>query len=570
MLEKCKREYDRWLSHPSVSQNEKAVLKGYSDNDILLYFKGRLTFGTAGLRGIMAPGTGAMNVHTVAHATRALASVIRQEGRCDDGVVIACDSRCGSEEFARTAAAVMAHEGIKCYIFDSLRPTPVLSFAVRELECAAGINITASHNPKEYNGYKAYWDDGAQLSPALADRVARAGDGFDVLDCPGDDFDTAVAQGKITVVGPEIDEKYIECVLMQRVCPEKLENARDMSIVYTPLNGAGYILVPEVLKRAGIKNLYLVESQSKPDGTFPTTPYPNPEYKDVFLPGIELADRVGADFVIATDPDADRMGIAVREKSGEFVCLTGNQVGCLLLDYIIRSLKEQNRLPARAYAVKSFVTTELASRIAAKHGVDMFNVFTGFKYIGEKMTCEEDASTGREFLLGFEESYGYLRGTYARDKDAVVASMLVAEAAAHYNALGMTLYDAMEAVYKEYGYFADIVSSVRMEGVEGAERIASFMKKIRTAPPCEIGGFRVTGMIDYLIPEMTNCITGEKTPLDTGKADSVYFTMGDTVAVMRPSGTEPLVKFYAMASGSTMEDAREKAERIIKACKETV
>lgn len=560
-------EYNRWLSHPSVSGDERDELLAFTEDDKTLYFSGRLTFGTAGLRGVMKPGIGAMNIHTVAHATRALAALIKAEGGAERGAVIACDSRNNSAKFAKISAAVLAKEGVKAYIFEDLRPTPVLSFAVRHLGCIAGINITASHNPKQYNGYKAYWEDGAQLSPALAGRVAAYGDGIDVLGAEDASFDEGVASGMIVTVGKEIDEAYIAAVLEQRVDPSLLENASNMSIVYTPLNGAGHILVPEVLKRAGIKKLYTVPSQSEPNGDFPTTPYPNPEYKDVFVPGLAIAEEVGANFVIATDPDADRMGIAVRESGSEFVCLTGNQVGCLLLEYIISSLKNQGKLPKKAYAVKSFVSTELASRIAKANGVDMFDVFTGFKFIGETVTRLEDPSVGREFLLGFEESYGYLRGTYARDKDAVVASMLVCEAAAYYAKRGLTLYGAMQEIYEKYGHFADLVTGVRMEGVGGAEKIRGFMQKLRDTVPEYIGEHKVTAYIDYLVPEKVDTETKKAAPLDSGKADTMYFYLGDNVAVVRPSGTEPLVKFYAMASGKTREEAKSAAEGITEALK---
>lgn len=554
---KYSEEFDRWLCSSKVDEATKAQLRSYSDEQKKLYFHGSLQFGTAGLRGVMSAGTNAMNVYTVAQATQGFANLINSEKRAGDGVAIACDSRNNSQFFSTRAAEVLAGNGIKVYIFESLRPTPVLSFAVRHFRCAGGINITASHNPKQYNGYKAYWDDGAQLSPAQASLTSSYIEKTDIFDgIKSVPFDEGVKSGLIRLVGKETDEAYLDCVLRQAINPRCVDS---LKVVYTPLNGAGHILVPEALRRLGVKQIFSVPSQNTPDGEFPTTPFPNPEYKDVFKPGIKIADEVGSDLIVATDPDADRMGIAVRSKSGEFVTLTGNQVGALLLDYIIISLRENNRLPAEPYAVKSFVSTELAAKIAADNGVKMFNVFTGFKYIGETIK-EQEIPGRREFLFGFEESYGYLRGTYARDKDAVVASMLVCEAAGYYKTLGMTLYDAMGALYEKYGYYVDGVDSIYMEGLDGLQRMKDLMASLRKNPPKEFGGDKVTSYIDYAIPAEYDLVKGTSEKLPGGTTDTLYFRIGTDVIVIRPSGTEPKIKFYCLCSGRTMKEAEEKTE----------
>ncbi|MBR6920673.1 MAG: phospho-sugar mutase, partial [Clostridia bacterium] len=457
-------EYNRWLSSDKVDEKTKEELKNYDEETKKLYFHGFLSFGTAGLRGVMAAGTNAMNVYTVAHATQGLSDLVNAEKRADDGVVIAYDSRNNSELFAKTAAEVLCGNGIKTYLFESLRPTPVLSFAVRYLKCAAGVNITASHNPKQYNGYKAYWEDGAQLAPALADKVSSYMSRVDILDgIKKTPLDKAEKQGILKYIGEDVDKPYLDAVEAQLIDRQTVAHAADLGIVYSPLNGAGYQMVPEILRRIGIKNLHIVPEQAEPDGEFPTTPFPNPEFKQVFEPGIKIADRIGSDLIIATDPDADRMGIAVRQKDGQFVTLTGNQQGALLIEYIITALKNTGKYPKHPYVIKSFVSTELAAKIARDNGCECYDVFTGFKYIGEKMNMTENDGTDTHFLLGFEESCGYLRGTYARDKDAVVAAMLICEAAAYYSQQGKNLYDAMQDIYKKYGYYREATDSAYME-----------------------------------------------------------------------------------------------------------
>lgn len=557
--------YNRWLTSDKTDEATKAELIAIKDNDeeIKLRFYQSLQFGTAGLRGTMNAGTNAMNVYTVTQATQAIATLIKEEGKAamERGVAIACDSRNNSELFSKCAAEVLAANGIKVFIFESLRPTPVLSFAIRHLNCIAGINITASHNPKEYNGYKAYWDDGAQLPPEHAQKVSDIIAVTDIFDGVSSiPFEDGIKNGLIKIIGEEVDAAYLENVYAQAIDTEMIkEMADDIKIVYTPLHGAGYKLVPRVIDMLGFKNLYMVKEQSEPDGNFPTTPFPNPEFKDVFNPGIKLAKEIGSDLIIATDPDADRVGIAVR-VGDDFVTMTGNQVGAILLEYIITALKNTGKMPNGAYAVKSFVSTELVSKIAAVNGVKLYNVFTGFKYIGEVIKREEKPGEA-EFLLGFEESYGYLRGTYARDKDAVVGTMLICEVAAYYKKRGMTLYDAMQEIYNKYGFYRDGVDNITMKGLDGIDRMKRIMKKLREEPPKELAGVAVDTVIDYNIPCEYNLKTGEKTMLDTGTTNTVYFKCGDDVVVIRPSGTEPKIKLYYLVSEKTAEGADAKVAK---------
>ena len=557
--------YNRWLTSDKTDEATKAELIAIKDNDeeIKLRFYQSLQFGTAGLRGTMNAGTNAMNVYTVTQATQAIATLIKEEGKAamERGVAIACDSRNNSELFSKCAAEVLSANGIKVFIFESLRPTPVLSFAIRHLNCIAGINITASHNPKEYNGYKAYWDDGAQLPPEHAQKVSDIIAVTDIFDGVSSiPFEDGIKNGLIKIIGEEVDAAYLENVYAQAIDTEMIkEMADDIKIVYTPLHGAGYKLVPRVIDMLGFKNLYMVKEQSEPDGNFPTTPFPNPEFKDVFNPGIKLAKEIGSDLIIATDPDADRVGIAVR-VGDDFVTMTGNQVGAILLEYIITALKNTGKMPNGAYAVKSFVSTELVSKIAAVNGVKLYNVFTGFKYIGEVIKREEKPGEA-EFLLGFEESYGYLRGTYARDKDAVVGTMLICEVAAYYKKRGMTLYDAMQEIYNKYGFYRDGVDNITMKGLDGIDRMKRIMKKLREEPPKELAGVAVDTVIDYNIPCEYNLKTGKKTMLDTGTTNTVYFKCGDDVVVIRPSGTEPKIKLYYLVSEKTAEGADAKVAK---------
>ena len=559
------KEYIKWMNSDKVSEETKKELRSYDEETRKLYFHDFLSFGTAGLRGVMAAGTNAMNVYTVGHATQGLADLINSEGRGNDGVVIAYDSRHNSKEFADVTAQVLCANGIKTYLFGSLRPTPVLSFAVRYLRCAAGVNITASHNPKQYNGYKAYWDDGAQLSPAQADKVSAFMRRVDVLDgVRRADLRDAEKKGLLVYVGDDADARYLDAVTAQLIDRDAVAAASGLRVVYSPLNGAGYRMVPQILKRIGVRNVRIVPEQAEPDGDFPSTPFPNPEFLQVFEPGIKLADSIGSDLIIATDPDADRMGVAVRKKDGTFTVLTGNQQGALLTEYIIDALKRTGKYPAHPYIVKSFVSTELAAKIARENGCECYDVFTGFKYIGEKINETEDDKTDTHFLLGFEESCGYLRGTYARDKDAVVAAMLICEAAAYYSLQGKTLYDAMQDVYAKYGCYREATDSIYMEGLDGLQKMADLMAALRKDPPERLAGKKVRSYIDYAVPVEYDLENGKKKRLPGGTTNSLYYKLGGDVVVIRPSGTEPKIKFYYMVSGKTAEEADAKLARFRK------
>ena len=552
--------YEKWLNASALSDDERAELEAIREDqtEIALRFNAGLSFGTAGLRGTMKTGMNAMNRHTVAHATQGLANLILREGRAESGVAIAYDSRNNSPLFAKTAARVLAANGIRVYLFDGLRPTPELSFALRELSCVAGINITASHNPKEYNGYKAYWEDGAQLPPEHADTVSAEINRLDIFrDVKLADFDAAVASGIITMIGDEIDEKYLANVQAQAVNPNAVARVADeLKIVYSPLHGAGYKLVPEIMRRIGLRHLYTVDEQMVIDGNFPTVKKPNPEYPDVFALGIELANRVGSDLIVATDPDADRVGVMTRTADGSFETITGNQMGALLMDYIITAYRETDTMPQNPYAVKSIVTSELAGKICAANGIKMHNVLTGFKFIGEVIKNYEKRGDG-SFLFGFEESYGYLKGTYARDKDAVVASMLICEMTAFYKAKGMTLSDALRALFARYGFCYETNVEIYMEGLDGPARMAALMDGLRKNPPTQFGGVEVALVGDYLTGLVTE--NGKTAPTGLPKSNVLYYRLqnGDVI-VARPSGTEPKIKFYYMLEGTDLTDAKQK------------
>lgn len=557
-MESYLAEYRRHLDFPLLDAETKAELLSLEgkDEELAYRFSGFLSFGTAGLRGIMGAGTNMMNVYTVSHATQGLAEYILRRGLEARGVVIAHDNRLNSRRFAEASAAVLAANGIKVYLFDSLRPTPVLSFAIRYLNCIAGINITASHNPKEYNGYKAYWEDGAQLAPEQADEVSEVIRSTDILTgvktCnPGE----AIADGRIEIIGKDVDEAYLKRVGDQLVDPAVIKANSDLKIVYTPLHGTGAKFVPEILRRVGFENIITVPEQMEADGNFPTVTFPNPEFPEVFGLGKKLAEENGSDLMIATDPDADRVGIMARRKDGSFTCLTGNQTGALLLDYIITAFRETGTMPDEPYAVKSIVSTELATRICEANGVKMFNVLTGFKFIGEVIKQHEAAGHG-SFLFGFEESYGYLKGTYARDKDAVVASMLIAEMAAHYRSLGMTLCDALDALYEKYGYSREKVVSLTIKGFDAADKMKALMEGFRSAPFTEIAGEPVKALRDYRSGKITELKTGAVSETGLPSSDVLYYeTEGGDVIVIRPSGTEPKVKFYYLVAGATAEAA---------------
>ncbi len=551
--------YRRWLTEPCVDNATKTELAHITDEDEkILRFSGYMTFGTGGLRAIMGAGTARMNVYTVAHATKGLSNLIKKvENGAARGVAICYDSRNNSFLFAKRAAEVLTAEGVRVFLFSELRPTPVLSFAVRHFGCIAGINITASHNPAEYNGYKAYWEDGGQLPPNLADEVAKEIARVDIFrDVPAS---AAANASLITMTDAALDEAYIKELLAEQVSPCTDPEIAATPIVYTPLHGTGGTLVPKVLKAAGVRNLYTVESQMQPNGNFPTVALPNPEYPDAFTSGIELANTVGSDLVIATDPDTDRVGAMARGKDGKFHHITGNQMGALLLEYITSAYEATGTMPVEPYAVKTIVTSELCSRICAARGVKMYNVLTGFKFIGEVIKQHEETGRGT-FLLGFEESYGYLKGTHARDKDAVVATMLIAEMALYYKSRSMTLLDALAEIFETYGYFQEEVFSIAMTGVDGPQRMSSLMETLRSAPPRHIGKKTVTQVRDYQTGIATDLTSGKTEPTGLPKSNVLtYCTEDDNLIAVRPSGTEPKVKVYILANGKTAAAAKRNA-----------
>ena len=558
------REYERWLSSPVLSESEKEELLSIKDEEKKeLCFGSVMKFGTAGLRSTMNLGPACMNIYTVAQTTQGIAELIKGENGAERGVAIAYDSRNNSELFARTCAQVLSANGIKVYIFDGIRPTPELSFAVRELSCIAGINITASHNPKEYNGYKAYWEDGAQISPEQASIVSSSSEKIDVLDgALKIDFDAGVKSGKIQILGKEFDEKYISAVMATSINKELFcEVSESLKIVYTPLHGAGRELVPEVLRRAGLKCVYTVDAQMNADGNFPTVKKPNPEYADVFALGIEIAEKEGSDLVIATDPDADRVGVMSRTKRGDFETISGNQMGALLLDYVIEARRAKGTLKKGAYAVKSIVSTDMASKIAEENGIKLHDVLTGFKYIGEVIKNYEADKKEGEFIFGFEESYGYLFGSYARDKDAVGATMMICEMTAYYKTKNMTLSDALEALYLKYGLYREAMTDIYMEGLDGIERRKKTMQALRKEPPVSIGSVKVASVGDYDEGYVHFLADGRKEPTGLIKSDVLYYTLenGDKV-IIRPSGTEPKIKIYFLAHGDDKKPLEEKIE----------
>ena len=547
--------YNKWLNSPKVDDKTKAELKSIKDEEeIKSRFIAMLSFGTAGLRGILGAGLNRMNIYTVRYATQGLAALIRLEGEeaMKRGVVVAYDTRIMSAEFAREVCEVLAANGINAYLFDGPRPTPELSYAVRELNCIAGVNITASHNPKEYNGYKAYWSDGAQLSPEQAEIVANEIKNLDIFDDIKLSSDTSDSPN-IKILGEEFDEKYINVVLNQRINPDVIKNNANINIIYTPFHGAGHRLVPDVLKRAGFTNITCVKEQMVLDGNFPTVKSPNPENKEGFTLAIELAKKTGSDLIIGTDPDADRLGIVVKNKDNEYIPITGNQTGVILLDYIIKMRRAKNNLPENACVIKTIVTSEMAAEICRRNNVSIENVLTGFKFIGEKME-QFKQTRSNTFIFGYEESYGYLVGDYARDKDGVVASLLIAEAAAYYREQEKTLYDALQDLYREYGCFYENTVNIYMEGLDGIEKTAKLMTSLRENRADSLGGLKVIEFKDFL-----------KGIMNLPKSNVVYFTLEDkSVLVVRPSGTEPKVKIYIMTNADNSDSAKAKAESIEK------
>ena len=545
-------EYQRWLNSDVLTANEREELISIANNEEAkaLRFSAPMDFGTAGLRSTMYMGIGSMNRYTVAQTTRGIAALIKGVQGEERGVAIAFDSRNNSELFAKVSACVLAGAGIKSYIFNGIRPTPELSFALRELNCVAGINITASHNPKEYNGYKAYWEDGAQIAPEQAKIVSAERSKFDVLDMSGImDFDEGVKRGLITILDESFDEKYLDAVIATAVNSNAVKDVADeLKVVYTPLHGAGYRLVPEVFKRIGLKHLYTVDEQMTPDGDFPTVEKPNPEYSAVFKLGIDIANRVGSDLVIATDPDSDRVGVMTRTEGDDFATISGNQMGALLLDYVIKARRDLGILPEDAYCVKSLVSTDMAYKIAKENGIKLHDVLTGFKFIGEVIKNYEAEGKFGGFLLGFEESYGYLLGSYARDKDAVEGSMMILEMTAYYKKRGMTLSDALNELYKTYGLYSEKTIDIYMEGLDGIENRKKVMQSLRDNIPTSIGGVAVKSAGDYKSGEVRDLESGAISTTGQPSSDVLYYTLiNEDKIIVRPSGTEPKIKIYVLA-----------------------
>ena len=556
MKRSYKEEYQYWLDSPALGEEEWKELSAIAgdDKEIESRFYAPLEFGTAGLRGIMATGLNRMNIHVIRWATQAFAAVIKAEGEeaCRKGVVVCYDCRLNSEKFAREAAGVMAANGIRVRIFDALRPTPELSFAVLHYGATAGINITASHNPKEYNGYKVYWSDGAQLPPQHAAAVAAEMGKLDIFhDVKRLSFDEAMASGLVEVIGAETDEAFLANVMSMSINKSVVEKVADeFKIVYTPFHGAGYKLVPEALRRLGVKHLFPEPKQMVIDGNFPTVVSPNPENPEGFYLAVDLAKQVGSDLIIGTDPDSDRVGTMVRGKDGEYRTITGNQMGVLLLDYIITARRESGTMPANPAFIKTIVTTNMGREIAEKNGVHVDETFTGFKFMAEKL-AEYKRDGSYNYILAYEESYGYMMGDYVRDKDAVTASMMIAEMAAYYFSKGMTLADALEGLYEKYGWFMEKTLNLVMPGLDGLEKMKALMASLRAKPPREIGGSSVLGMRDYQNGTVSVAELGVVGKTHISGSNVLYFELEDgTSFIVRPSGTEPKIKVYILTQGA--------------------
>lgn len=541
--------YKRWLNFDEDTKNE---LLNLDEKEIKERFYKELEFGTGGLRGIIGAGTNRMNVYTVRKATQGLANYIKNKGIENASVAIAYDSRKFSDRFAKEAALVLNANGIKTYMYKELRPTPMLSFAVRYLKTTAGIVITASHNPKEYNGYKVYWSDGGQITEEHAEGILKEISKVDYDDILTMDFEKAVDLGLFNYIDDEVETAYINLVKGLTVNKDIVEKAKnDLKIIYTPLHGTGNKPVRRVLEEIGYKNVYIVKEQENPDPNFSTVKYPNPEEHEVFKRAIEMAKELEADLIIGTDPDCDRVGVVVKNKEGEYIVLTGNQTGALLTHYILENLKTTGRMPKNPVVIKTIVTTEMARRIAKSYEVEVIDVLTGFKYIGEKIK-EFEEKQSKDFVFGFEESYGYLSGTFVRDKDGVIASMLICEMAAFYKLKGMTLYEGLISLYEKYGYFKEDLKSITLEGIEGSQRIKEIMDMLRNNPPKEIAEIKVREVKDYL-----------KGINDLPKSNVIQLVLDDdSIITARPSGTEPKIKFYFAARGKSYKDTEERLEKI--------
>ena len=562
-----KEEYKIWCSDPLFDEETKAELAAIADNEAEIEdrFYKELEFGTGGLRGVIGAGTNRMNVYTVRKATQGLANYILKAGTEKMGVAISYDSRRMSPEFADVTALCLAANGIKAYVYDALRPTPMLSYAVRELGCTAGVMITASHNPPEYNGYKAYWADGAQMtSPRDTDVIDEVKAVASFADAKTMDKDEAIAKGLYQVIGKELDDKYMEELKKLIIHPEIIKQvSEDIKIVYTPFNGTGNVPVRRILNELGFKNVYVVPEQEMPDPNFTTLEYPNPEDAKAFTLALKLAKEKDADIVLATDPDADRLGIYAKDAAtGEYVAFTGNMSGMLIAEYILRERKANNTLPDNAALVTTIVTTNLTQPITEDYGVKLIEVLTGFKYIGEQIKWFEENNTYK-YVFGLEESYGCLAGTHARDKDAVVAVMCLCEVAAWCKANGITVWDQMINIYKKYGYYMEGIHTVTLKGIDGAEQIKNLMENVRNNPPKKFGNLDVIQFRDYAKDVIVNNETGKTTTTGLPKSNVLYFDLSNNSwCCVRPSGTEPKIKFYMGIKGESLEDAKAKLEEL--------
>ncbi len=560
-----KEKYELWCKKAIGDPDLISELKAMEGNDELISeaFYKDLEFGTGGLRGIIGAGTNRLNIYTVGKATQGLAAYVNSVSE-NGSVAIAYDSRIKSDVFAKISAQILAANGIKVYLYKELTPTPMLSFAVRYFNCDAGIVITASHNPAKYNGYKAYGPDGCQLGLEAAEYVLSIMNKVDAFEgVKTADFDTALKDGIIEYISDAAIEKYLSLVETTRVSPEL--DLSDLNVVYTPLHGAGNKPVRAILKRIGVTNVNVVPEQELPDGNFPTAPYPNPEIREAFGCALKLAETVKPDLLLATDPDSDRVGIAIP-KNGEYKLLSGNDVGALLLNYILERRTQNGTLPENPIAVKTIVSTEICNKIAADYNCELKNVLTGFKFIGEQISILEETQEENRFLFGFEESYGYLSGSFVRDKDAVIASMLICEMTAYYKTLGKDLLDVLNSLYEKYGYYFCTQKSFTFEGQAGTAKINSIMEELHNNPPKEVSGSKVVGVKDYEISKSLNLVTGESQPITLPKSNVISFELSDGSSfIARPSGTEPKIKFYINALGTDTASAQAKIDELVNA-----
>lgn len=559
--------YVKWCEDPYFDEDTKKELKKIEDDDLEIKdrFYRSLEFGTGGLRGLIGAGTNRMNIYTVRQATQGLANYILSQNGQERGVAIAFDSRRMSPEFAREAALCFNGNGIRTYLFESLRPTPELSFAVRKLKCLAGVVITASHNPKEYNGYKVYWEDGAQITPPHDKNILAEVSGVtEYNQVKTMDYEEAVRNGLHNIIGTDIDQAYMDQLKKQSIHPEVIRDmAKEIRIVYTPLHGSGNIPVRRVLKELGFEQIYVVKEQELPDGAFPTVAYPNPEDEKAWKLALELAEKVDGDIVLATDPDADRLGVYAKDtKTGRYIRFTGNMSGMLIAEYILRERRKLDLMPVNPALVETIVTTDMAKVLAADYEVDLFEVLTGFKYIGEKIR-EFERDHSYNFLFGLEESYGCLAGTYARDKDACVAAMMLCEVAAYYKKQGKTLWEAMMDMYEKYGYYQEGLAFLTLKGIDGGKKIQDLMITFRSNPPKILGGCRVLAMRDYQNRVRRDLVTGKETDIMLPVSDVLYYELEQNAwCCVRPSGTEPKIKFYYGVKGNSLEDSMGKLEAL--------